>query len=132
MTFQRKIALLFGLCAIFMLFPSQKTWSQHINMVNATLDGDTHEIAIQQEFTYVNTSNKTLEVLYFNDWANSYSDKNTALAKTFARQFKKSLHLAKEDERGYTDIQSMGIQELFDLRYEMLELKNKLGGLLKN
>ena len=31
-----------------------------------------------------------------------------------------------------TDIQSMGIQELFDLRHEMLELMNKLGGLLKN
>ncbi len=85
----------------------EKTWSQHINLVNATLDGDTHEIAVQQEFTYVNTSNKTLEILYFNDWANSYSDKNTALAKSFARQFKKSLHLAKEDERGYTEIQSM-------------------------
>ncbi len=30
-----------------------------------------------------------------------------------------------------TDIQEMSIQELFDLRHDMLELMNKLGGLLK-
>ena len=28
------------------------------------------------------------------------------------------------------DIQQMSIQELFDLRHDMLELMNKLGGLL--
>ncbi len=104
---QKKIISLFGLCAIFLFLPCEKTWGQHINLVTARLDDDNHEIAVQQEFTYVNTSNKTLETLYFNDWANAYSNKNTALAKSFAEQFKKSLHLAKEEERGYTDIQSM-------------------------
>ncbi|TMM57579.1 M1 family metallopeptidase [Maribacter algarum] len=59
---------------------------------------------MQQEFTYLNDSKKTLETLYFNDWANAYSDKNTALAKSFAEQFKRSLHLAKDDERGFTNI----------------------------
>ena len=29
------------------------------------------------------------------------------------------------------DIQQMSIQELFDLRHDMLDLMNKLGGLLK-
>lgn len=31
-----------------------------------------------------------------------------------------------------TDIQSMGIQELFELRHDMLELLKKLGGLLED
>ena len=31
-----------------------------------------------------------------------------------------------------TEIQDMSIQELFDLRHDMLELMNKLGSLLKN
>jgi hypothetical protein len=107
MTFQNKIKFLVGLCAVVLIFPHEKTWGQHVNLVSATLDGDTQEINIQQEFTYVNSSNKTLEILYFNDWAHAYSDKNTALAKSFAEQFKKSLHLAKEEERGYTEINSM-------------------------
>lgn len=77
---------------------------QHINNLNATIDKETKEISIQQEFTYKNTSKNTLETLYFNDWANAYSNKNTALAKSFAEQFKKSLHLAKKEERGSTNI----------------------------
>ena len=80
--------------------------SQHTNTLNVKLDGETKTLQIQQEFTYKNTSEKVLEQLYFNDWANAYSDKNTALAKSFADQFKKSLHLAKDEERGFTDINS--------------------------
>ena len=79
---------------------------QHVNTVTANLNGETKEIDIQQEFTYKNTSQKTLNSLYFNDWANAYSNKNTGLAKRFAQQFKKSLHLAKDSERGFTTIMS--------------------------
>lgn len=80
---------------------------QHINNLTAKLEADSKEINIQQEFTYKNTSNKTLNTLYFNDWAHAYSDKNTALAKSFAEQFKRSLHLAKDEERGRTNILAM-------------------------
>lgn len=78
--------------------------AQHQNTIRANLLDETHSIEIQQEFTYVNDSELALASLYFNDWNHAYSDKNTALAKRFAEDFKKSLHLAKEDERGYTDI----------------------------
>jgi len=81
--------------------------AQHTNTVNATLNGDTNEISIQQEFRYVNTSNDTLNVLYFNDWASSYASKKTALAKRFAEEFKRNLHLAKDGERGKTTILSI-------------------------
>ncbi len=77
---------------------------QHSNMLTATLDGETRVIGVQQEFIYVNSSADTLRTLYFNDWAHAYSDKGTALAKRFAEEFKKSLHLAKVDERGKTEI----------------------------
>ena len=81
--------------------------AQHKNTLNVRLIDETKELNIQQEFTYQNNSNKTLETLYFNDWANAYSDKNTALAKSFAEQFKKSLHLAKDEERGFTNIMTV-------------------------
>jgi len=45
-----------------------------------------------------------LEVLFFNDWANAYSNKKTPLGKRFEKSFKKSFHLAKDDERGFTKI----------------------------
>ncbi|TVZ10088.1 hypothetical protein JM80_2623 [Cellulophaga sp. RHA_52] len=78
--------------------------AQHKTIINAFLDTSCHEISIQQEFNYKNTSKDTLEVLYFNDWPNAYSSKKTALAKRFSEEFKKSLHLAKPKERGYTNI----------------------------
>jgi hypothetical protein len=81
-------------------------YAQHTNILNATLKGDTKEININQEFTYQNSSGETLEVLFFNDWAHAYSDKNTGLAKRFADEFKRSLHLAKDYERGSTNILS--------------------------
>ncbi|MRH99585.1 metalloprotease [Kriegella sp. EG-1] len=79
-------------------------FSQHINQITAKLNGETKTINIQQEFTYINNSDDTLEILYFNDWAHAYSDKDTGLAKRFAEEFKRSLHLAKKRERGYTEI----------------------------
>src|SRR5690606_1069755 len=78
--------------------------AQHFNTVKATLSEEKKEIGIQQEFQYFNNSKDTLNVLYFNAWTNAYSDKNTALAKRFAEEFKKGLHLAKEDERGHVKI----------------------------
>ncbi|RRQ49035.1 metalloprotease [Maribacter algicola] len=55
-------------------------------------------------------------IIYFNDWAHAYSNKNTGLAKRFAQEFKRSLHFAKKSERGYTTIISA-----VDGEYEGLE-----------
>lgn len=85
----------------------RESQGQHINEIQANLDGSTKEISIQQEFTYFNSSKDTLNSIYFNDWSFAYSNKNTALAKRFAEEFKKSLHLAKEEERGSTKITSI-------------------------
>ncbi|SHI76435.1 hypothetical protein SAMN04487911_105127 [Arenibacter nanhaiticus] len=81
--------------------------AQHTNVLSATLTEENKEISIQQALEYVNDSRDTLLLLYFNDWANAYADKNTALAKRFSEEFKKGLHLAKDEERGYTKIVSV-------------------------
>ena len=80
---------------------------QHTNEIVATLDGPTNQIRIRQHFTYHNQSDKGLSTLYFNDWNHAYSNKNTALAKRFGEEFNRSLHLAKDRERGYTTIKTI-------------------------
>jgi len=97
-------------------------YAQHSNTLTATLEQDTREINVQQEFIYKNNSNDILEILYFNDWAHAYSNKNTALAKRFAEEFKKSLHLAKDNERGSTEIISV-----VDSEYRGLSWKRTSG-----
>ncbi|MBT8210675.1 MAG: metalloprotease, partial [Eudoraea sp.] len=89
--------------------------------MKATLDKETRTVNIQQEFTYNNTAQDTLKVLYFNDWAHAYADKNTALAKRFAEDFKKSLHLAKDRNRGSTEIFSMLDEDYRSLTWDRQE-----------
>ncbi|WP_291870332.1 metalloprotease [Maribacter sp.] len=93
-------------------------YGQHTNTITANLNEETKELHIQQEFVYTNNSNYSLGYLYFNDWAHAYSNKNTGLAKRFAEEFKKSLHLAKDDERGYTEILSAVDDEYRGLQWE--------------
>ncbi|MCK0156732.1 metalloprotease [Cellulophaga sp. F20128] len=98
---------LFHLACAFLIIFSTQLQAQHQNSVHATLDETCNEIAIQQEFSYTNNSKDTLDELYFNDWANAYASKNSALAKRFAEEYKKSLHLAKPKERGHTNLISV-------------------------
>lgn len=97
-------------------------FAQHENILTANLDSETKTIDIQQEFIYHNDSEDTLNVLYFNDWANAYSDKTTALAQRFAEEFRKSLHLADGEDRGATEIISIVDDDYRGLRW------NRLGG----
>lgn len=103
---------------VLLLLGVEHSYAQHKNTLTVTLNDETKELNIQQEFAYKNTSKYPLEVLYFNDWAHAYSNKNTGLAKRFAEEFKKSLHLAKEHERGYTNIISAVDDEYRGLQWQ--------------
>lgn len=98
--------------------------AQHRNTLRANLVAETHTLEIQQEFTYVNHSSDSLPELYFNDWANAYSDKSTALARRFAEEFRKTLHLAAEDDRGRTDILTVVDEVYRGLSWKRLEGKD--------
>jgi hypothetical protein len=92
--------------------------------MTATLEQETRAVQIQQEFTYVNDSPDTLSELFFNDWANAYSDKTTALAKRFSEEFRKSLHLAKDEDRGVTNILGVVDDQYRNVSWERLSGKD--------
>ncbi|UJH91264.1 metalloprotease [Antarcticibacterium sp. 1MA-6-2] len=48
-----------------------------------------------------------LNEIYLNDWANSFKDKSTPLARRFAEDYLRRFHFAKEEERGFTKIYSI-------------------------
>ena len=93
-------------------------FSQYETKLTVQLNEDTKALDIKQEFVFYNDSNYSLGVLYFNDWAHAYADKNTGLAKRFAQEFKRSLHLAKKSERGYTTIISAVDNDYVGLKWE--------------
>ncbi len=75
--------------------------------ITAVLNDSTRTMNIQQELVYENTSNDTLHEIFLNDWANSFKDKSTPLAKRFAEDYLRRFHFAKEEERGSTKIYSI-------------------------
>ncbi len=93
-------------------------------MITATLDGSTKKIRIKQTFTYVNSSDTNLSSLYFNDWNHAYANKNTRLAKRFAEEFNRSLHLAKDRERGWTEINTVVGKDYSGLDWKRLGNKD--------
>ncbi|WP_250149303.1 metalloprotease [Flagellimonas sp. 389] len=97
--------------------------AQHKNEINATLNDSTKQIEIQQKFTYVNDSEDGLSILYFNDWNHAYANRNTALAKRFGEEFKRSLHLGKDSEKGDTHIVSIVDSDYIGLDWN--RVKNK-------
>ncbi|GAA4281886.1 hypothetical protein GCM10022260_23070 [Gaetbulibacter aestuarii] len=66
-----------------------------------------HTIKIKQRIVYQNTSEKTLDTIYLNNWPNSYATKKTALATRIADEFINDFHLAKNEDRGYSVVTSM-------------------------
>lgn len=106
--------------------------AQHTNKLTANLNGETKTIGIRQEFTYKNESSDTLRFIYFNDWANAYSSKNTPLAKRFGEKFKRSLHLAKDEDRGKTEIVSVVDADHVGFTWKRTSQKDLLKVVLNN
>ena len=97
-----KTGFLFLLLLVFSL-----GYSQHKNNITATVDYAAQTIAVQQQIVYINHDAQPLPYLILNDWNNAYSSKDTPLARRFTDEFLKAFHLAKENERGFTSIQSL-------------------------
>ncbi|NND63587.1 MAG: metalloprotease [Flavobacteriaceae bacterium] len=85
-------------------------WAQHDISITAELRTGDNILIISEEIVYRNTSEVTLTEIYLNDWANSFSSKNTPLAKRFAENFKSGFHFEKDHKRGRTTIQNISGQ----------------------
>ena len=61
------------------------------------------KINVIQEIDYLNDSEDSLTMIVLNDWNNAYNSKNSPLAKRFSDEFVRNFHLAKKNERGFTE-----------------------------
>ncbi|MEH6407410.1 MAG: metalloprotease, partial [Leeuwenhoekiella sp.] len=107
---------------VFCLLFSFSCLGQGAITINAKLNDSTKTIQIEQEIVFINTSKDTLNQIYLNDWANSFSSKQSPLAKRFAENYDRKFHLAKERDRGNTIIGSISDSKLSYLTYERPEI----------
>ena len=89
--------------------------------IDAIVDVETKTITISHTIVYKNNTDHTLKEIYLNDWNNSYSTKETPLAKRFEEEFSTKFHLAKSEQRGYTIVTSIKDNENQFLEYNNLK-----------
>jgi len=75
--------------------------------MRVSLNKELNSLYVQQNITYRNYSKDTLNQLYFHDWNNAFSKKNTNLGKRLLENYQKKFFFAKENERGHTKIQNL-------------------------
>jgi hypothetical protein len=99
------------------LFVDVTVFSQHKITIEATLIPTEKSLEILQVTEFVNNSEKTLDSIYFNDWANSFSSKTTPLAKRFAENYESNFHFERDEDRGRTDIHEVKGRSEHSLSY---------------
>ena len=89
--------------AFFLFISIQSRGQLNINVVG-NYNSVTKTLKVTQEIEYTNNSDDTLEVIYLHDWNNSYSSRDTQLAKRFEEEFISSFHYANSSDYGHTEI----------------------------
>lgn len=89
------------------IFLGTECFAQHSIKASAALSVSEKTLSFSQKIQYKNTSENSLQEIYLNDWANSFSSKTTPLAERFAEDYYRKYHYAKDHERGYTIIENI-------------------------
>ncbi len=82
---------------------------QHSIFMKVNLDVQAHELQIQQKTTFVNTSDNSLDTLFFHNWPNAFKDKHTPLSKRLIESYDKAFYFSKDYQRGYTTIEQIKV-----------------------
>jgi len=100
---------IFRLVVLLFLCASFTSKAQHKSNIKAELNDTAKTLQITQKLEYLNTSRDTLSEIYFMDWANAFSSKETPLAIRFNEDFRRAFHFSSEKERGFTTIESITV-----------------------
>ena len=103
----------FKLILIFCIFFALNLHAQkNILHLKVKLDTLSHQLDISQKITFYNTSSDTLNKVYFHNWANSFKDNKTPLAKRFIENGKKKFHFSDKEKRGYSKINTILVNNI--------------------
>jgi len=89
--------------------------------IEGVLDAELNTITIKHRIDYHNTSDNSLNELYFNDWTSSYSSPTAPLSNRFVEEFNNDLLSLKPKDRGYTKITTIKDSLGKSINYSYLE-----------
>ncbi|MBC8399067.1 MAG: hypothetical protein H8E16_18455 [Flavobacteriales bacterium] len=82
-------------------------FSQYDIKIIAELDTISDILNVNQEIEIIQSKSVSEDLIFLLDWNNSFISKETPLAKSFSEEYNKAFHLAKNKERGFTNIKSI-------------------------
>lgn len=82
-------------------------FSQYDLKIIAELDTISDVLNVNQEIEIIQSNSVREDLIFLLDWNNSFISKETPLAKSFSEEYNKAFHLAKNKERGFTNIKSI-------------------------
>ena len=82
-------------------------FSQYDIKIIAELDTISDVLNVNQEIEIIQSNSIGEDLIFLLDWNNSFISKETPLAKSFSEEYNKAFHLAKNKERGFTNIKSI-------------------------
>ncbi|MBP6721912.1 MAG: M1 family peptidase, partial [Bacteroidia bacterium] len=95
---------------LFILFTSILAHSQTdyfqqeiVYKINVRLDDNLHFLHANEEFTYTNRSQDTLDTLFIHLWPNAYKDETSAFARQKLEDGDLKFHDAASEDRGFID-----------------------------
>jgi len=96
------------LILILNIFVPQTSFSQNFidYSIDASLLTETDQIIIKQRISFSNR-NDSLDKIYLNDWANSYSSSKSPLADRLVEEYTRSFYLSSKSRRGYSLISNI-------------------------
>ncbi|WP_375605104.1 aminopeptidase [Flavobacterium davisii] len=93
----------------FTLTNVNSLYSQQSLDCKVSLEPHSKKIIVHQKITYKNQYPYSIDRLIFNDWNNSFSNRQTPLGKKLSDQFVRNFHLSNKNERGETYINSITV-----------------------
>ena len=98
-----------NLLILMMLISPINSFCQNTNSYNidVTLSSEDKTLIINQVMKFKNTSNISIKEIVLEDWANSYVNNRTRLAKRISDEYSRSFTFAKKKQRGSTLIKSI-------------------------
>ena len=96
------------LILILNIFVIKTSFSQNFidYSIDASLLTETDQIIIKQRISFSNQDN-SLDKIYLNDWANSYSSSKSPLADRLVEEYTRSFYLSSKSKRGYSLISNI-------------------------
>ena len=94
--------IFFGL--LFLLLTLSSYGQNNKMIIDAQLLAEKNILNISQEIIYYNTSKDTLHEIVLRNWANSYKDDKTPLAKRLLEDYKTNFYFSKKEDKGYSQV----------------------------